>query len=212
MRPETSELPIAPRARLDVIQAQLAAIESWHEARRMREAAAESAASTREARMDLSRRMEARRREQAALIARADAHLRESCEVLGARDGVRAVIAHRNPWLRDKVGARLTERGVIVVGTFEDGADAAGAMVVEQAELLLVEDRLPTLLGEEVVRRVRSFSPATVVGAQVLDSGGVPALADAGAHAVFTRRIPPADIADQLLGCLAGDGRVLTLV
>ena len=202
----------APRTRLDIIQAQLAAIESWNAARRRSEAAAQTADMSREMRLDLSRRMEARRREQDALIARADAHLRESCEVLGARTEVRAVIAHRNAWLRDKVAARLFERGVTVVGRFEDGADAAGAMVVEQAELLLVEDRLPTLPGADVVRRVRDFSPATIIGAQVLDSNGVVPLADAGAQAVFTRRIPPVDIADHLLACLEGNGRRLALV
>lgn len=203
---------VTPRTRLEIVQAQLAAIESWNAARRQGDAAGETADMSRETRLDLSRRMEARRREHEALIARADAHLRESCEVLGARAHVRAVIAHRSSWLRDKVAARLSERGVTVVGRFEDGADAAGAMVVEQAELLLVEDRLPTLSGADVVRRVRAFSPATIVGAQVLDSDGVVPLADAGAQAVFTRRIPPVDMADHLLACLEGDGRVLSLV
>lgn len=200
------------RSRAEVVQAQLAAIESYNKARRASEAAAASTGMTREMRLDLSRRMEARRREQAAVIARADQHLHESGQVLGAREGVRAVIAHRNAWLRDKVAARLGEHGVIVVGAFEDGADASGAMVVEQAELLLVEDRLPTLPGVDVVRRVRAFSPLTVVGAHVLDSSGVPPFTDAGAQAVFTRRVPPAEIADELVGCLVGGGGIRTLV
>lgn len=203
---------VAPRTGLEILQAQLAAIDSWNAARRLSDAATETAGMSREMRLDLSRRMQARRREREALIARADAHLRASCEVLGAKTQVRAVIGHRSPWLRDKVAARLSERGVTVVGCFEDGADAAGAMVVEQAELLLVEDRLPTLPGADVVRRVRAFSPATIVGAQVLDSDGVLPLADAGAQAVFTRRIPPVDMADHLLACLQGDGRMLALV
>ncbi len=136
--------------------------------------------------------MEARRREQQALLARADQHLRESGQVLSGRAPTRAVLAHRNAWLRDAVAARLTAEGVEVVGVFEDGADAAGTVVIEQPDLLLVEDRLPTLTGLEVVRRVRGFAPLTVVGAQVLDSAGVQALVDAGAQAVFTRRVPPA--------------------
>ena len=200
------------RSHAELVQDQLAAMAAWNDARRASEAAAESITMTREMRLDLSRRMEARRREQLAVIARADQHLRGSAQVLSAKEDVRAVIAHRSAWLRDKVAARLTEAGVVVVGSFEDGADASGAMVVEQAELLLVEDRLPTLPGVDVVRRVRAFSPRTIIGAHVVDSGGVPTFADAGAQAVFTRRIPPADIADELVACLTSAGRVRTLV
>ena len=167
-----------------------------------------------DAQLDLTRRMEARRREQHALLARADEQLRRSGQALGSRPGLRAVLAHRNGWLRTKVAARLEEHGVTVVGVFDDGADAAGTLVAEQPDLLLVEDRLPTLSGIQVVRRAREFAPQTVVGVQVLDSGEIPVLVSAGAQAVFTRRIPPVDIADQLVGCLSGDGpaRPLTLV
>ena len=211
MLPESNPAWTTRRSRVEIIESQLAAIEAWNAARRATEAAVETRQLTREMRLDVTRRMRARRREQQAVIARADEHLRESGQVLGARDGIRAVIAHRNEWLRGKVAGRLRECGVVVVGAFEDGADAAGAMVVEQAELLLVEDRLPTLPGIDVVRRVRAFSPLTVIGAHVLDSGGVAAHVDAGARAVFTRRIPPVEIADQLVECLT-DGRPLTLV
>lgn len=195
--------PDHARPGLDLLQAQLTAIESWHRARRVAEEAARSGGSSREMRLDLSRRMEARRREQAALVARADAHLRESGAVLESRPRTRAVIAHRSAWLRDAVAARLVEHGITLVGVFEDGADVAGAVVVEQPELVLVEDRLPSLTGADVVRRVRRFSPLTVVGAHVLDSTGVQHLVEAGAQAVFTRRIRPLDIADQLLACLS---------
>lgn len=198
------------RTELDLTRARLQAIDAWHRARRRSEAAAESADLTREMRLDLNRRMQARRREQQAIVARADEQLRASGDVLRAQPEVRVVLAHRNAWLRDKVGARLAEHGVRIVGVFEDGADAAGTIIVEQPDLVLVEDRLPTLPGLDLVRRVRAYSAGTVIGAQVLDSAGLTLFVDAGAQAVFTRRIPPADIADQLLGCLQ-DGRTLTL-
>jgi len=194
------------RRQLDLMTAQLDAVAAWHCARRTAEAA-ESAAVTRESRLDLSRRMDARRREQQALLARADQHLRECGQVLAGRAPTRAVLAHRNPWLRDAVAERLTAEGIEVVGTFEDGADAAGTLVIEQPDLLLVEDRLPTLTGIEVVRRAREFAPLTVVGAQVLDGAGVQALVDAGAQAVFTRRVPPAEIADRLLSYVRSGSR-----
>jgi DNA-binding NarL/FixJ family response regulator len=124
---------------------------------------------------------------------------------------VRAVLAHRNAWLCGKVSARLEEHGVTVVGVFTDGADAAGTVVAEQPELVFFEDRLPSLAGSDLVRRVRDFSPLSVIGAQVEDSRGIAPLVDVGAHAVFTRRVPPVEIADQLLACLNGDRRTITL-
>ncbi len=196
----------AGRSELDLMTAQLAAIDAWNKARRASESAADAVTLTREMRLDLSRRMEARRREQEALLARAEEQLRESGGVLAGRARTRAVLAHRNAWLRDSVAHRLEQQGIAIVGVFEDGAEAAGTIVVEQPDLVLVEDRLPTLSGVEVVRRVRAFAPDAVVGAQCLDGSGIRALVDAGAQAVFTRRIPPLDIADQLLACLVEGG------
>lgn len=196
---------------LELTTAQLRAIDAWNASRRLQQVSAEDGALTREMRLDLSRRMEARRREQQAVLARAEDQLRRSGELLHGRPRMRAVLAHRNTWLRDKVASRLAEHGVQVVGVFEDGADAAGTVVVEQPDLLLVEDRLPTLAGVQVVRRAKEFAPGTVVGVQVLDGGSVGEFVDAGASAVFTRRIAPLDVADQLMTCLLGHREVLTL-
>lgn len=202
--------PAGHRSELELTRARLQAIDAWHRARRRNEAAAECAELTREMRLDLTRRMEARRREQAAIVARADEQLRSSGEVLRTEPEVRVVLAHRNAWLRGKVAARLADHGIRIVGVFDDGADAAGTIIVEQPDLVLVEDRLPTLPGLDVVRRVHAYCSSTVIGAQVLDSTGISPFVDAGARAVFTRRIPPTDIADQLVGCLQ-EGRTLTL-
>jgi hypothetical protein len=200
------------RTQLELTQAQLRAIDAWNAAQRAQLAAADAVGLTREMRLDLTRRMDARRREQEAVLARAAEQLCHSGELLEPQPRVRAVLAHRNAWLRDRVATRLVEQGVVIAGLFEDGADTAGTVVVEQPDLLLVEDRLPTLAGVQVVRRTREFAPRTVIGVQVLDGGSVPAFVDAGASAVFTRRIPPVEIADQLLACLTGRTDVLTLV
>lgn len=196
------------RTQTDILEAQLAGIDAWNAARRASEAAAEISAMTPETQLDASRQVEVRRREHAAVIARADAHLREAGGLLGCAAPVRAVIAHRNAWLRDKVATRLVEHGVSVVAAFEDGADAAGAAVVEQPELVFVEDLLPTLSGLDVLGRVRAFAPVTLVGVQVLDGSGVARFIEAGAKAVFTRQIPPVDIADQLVCCLHSERHV----
>lgn len=203
---EDIERLLPGRSQLDLLTAQIAAIDAWNLAQHAEEAAAEAELMTRERRLDLNRRIEARRREQEALIARADDQLRDSGDVLRGRARTRAVLAHRNEWLRDSVAQRLESRGVCVVGVFEDGAAAAGTAVVEQPDLVFVEERLPTMSGVEVLRRVRRFSPGTVVGIQCLDGDGIRPLVDAGAQAVFTRRVPPHEMADELLHCLASRG------
>ena len=199
------------RSELDVLKAQVQALEAWNFARRMSERAGELESVTREMRLDLARRTEARRREHAALVARADAQLRASGDVLASVMAPRAVLAHRNAWVRDKVAARLTEQGVVVVGAFEDGADAAGTLVIEQPDLVVVEDRLPTVTGIDVVRRAQTYVPNAFIAAQVMDSADIEAMVAAGADAVFTRRIPPLEMADELLACLSGDRGSLVL-
>ena len=198
------------RSQLELLTAQVRAIDAWNRSNRLSRDADAVIGLTREMRLDLNHRMEARRREQVALVARVDEQLRSSGQLLSTRRPLRAVLAHRNAWLSGKVSARLEERGVTVVGVFSDGADAAGTIVAEQPELVFFEDRLPSLAGGDLVRRVRDFSPLSVIGAQVEDSRGIAPLVDVGAHAVFTRRIPPVDIADQLLACLDGE-RTITL-
>ena len=206
-----SAAPSGARTQLELLKAQVAAVDAWNVARRVAEGELGSSTLTREMRLDLSRRTEARRREHAALVARAEQHLRDSGGALSAAAPRRAVLAHRHAWLRDSVATRLGERGVDVVGAFEDGADAAGTVVVEQPDVVLVEDRLPTVSGLELVQRIRTFSPSTVIGVQCLDEGGVPGFVRAGAEPVFTRRIPPADIAEHLVGRLAGEAPLLVL-
>jgi CheY-like chemotaxis protein len=190
------------RSQLDLLTAQIRAVDAWARSNRLTQDAAEVISASREKRLDLSHRMEARRREQAALIARVDQQLRASGQPIVGHGRVRAVLAHRNEWLAGRVASRLGQHGVVVVGIFGDGADAAGAIVAEQPELVLLQDRLPSLTGRDLVQRVREFSPLSVIGAHVEDSRSITPLSDVGAHAVFTRRIPPSDIADQLLSCL----------
>lgn len=198
------------RSELGLLARQLAGIDAWTRQQHVEDADA-AITQTREMRLDAARRLEARRREQQAVLDRAAEHLRASGAVLGSRAPVRAVLAHRNAWLREKVATGLLSAGVVVVGEYDDGADAAGTIVVEQPDLVLVEDRLPTVPGLEVVRRVRRFCPAALVAAQVMDGGDVVLALDAGAQVVFTRRTPPADMAAELLRCL-GDRRAAPVV
>lgn len=199
------------RSHEELAKTQLAAIDAWNRARCSTEAAAEPTRVSREMRLDLTRQREAVQREHAALLARSEQVLRLSGRQLPETVPVRAVLAHRSAWVRDRVAGRLGEAGVEVVGAFEDGAEASGTIVVEQPDLVLVEDLLPTVPGLQVLRRVRTFSPWAVTAAQVGDSGSIDAFVEAGAAAVVTRRVPPDDLADHLLRCLSSSQAPITV-
>ena len=204
----------APRTPPALLHDQLDALDAWNRAMKAttaQELAAEAMTTSREMRLDAAQRLRARKREQRALIARADDQLRQGRPILGA-PRPRAVIAHRNEWFRSKVTARLAEHRIDVIASVYDGADASAAVVLEQPDLLLVENLLPHLRGAEVIARAREFAPKTIVGAQAIGPDELRVLVDAGARAVFTRSTPPADVADELTACLFGERDVLTCV
>ncbi len=198
--------PDEPRSDLDLARQQLAAIDRWHEARRATRSAAQHTAASREARMDLTRRLDVIRAEHRAIVQRTDAQLRSSVELLQRSTSRRAIVVHRNSWFMEKVAADLDLRGIHVVAMLTNGAEAVGAVVAEQPDLLLVEDSLPMMSGEDVVREVRGFAPLTRIGAQVAYDHRIAAMLEAGAHSAYTRRVPPADVAAALAGLLPTEG------
>jgi CheY-like chemotaxis protein len=188
-----------PRRELDLVAQQVRAIERFNRACHMREEAAAAAARSREMRMDAARSLEVLRREHEALVSRAHEQLQASGHLLRTVATRRVVLAHRNDWFFRQVTQALEDSGVHVLAGTDNGADAVGLVVAEQPDLVLVEDTLSMLPGVEVVREIRRFSPETVVTAQAAYGDRVGQLLDAGASAVFTRRIPPADVARSLL-------------
>lgn len=184
------------RTPLELSEARRHAVEAWGRARRAVEAVQRCRPGA-----ELQRLQEVRRREERALQDRVERVRRrgEQREPLP----VRAVLAHVDQELVGEIARRLTAAGVQVVGAFSDGADAAGAIVAEQPDLVLVQDELPTMSGLDVLDRVRTFCPDAVIGVQVADSGGIGTYVDAGACAVFTRRVPVDEVAERLLECLA---------
>jgi CheY-like chemotaxis protein len=193
---------------VELVRGQLAGLDAWQ-----REAAArrpgERARLTREQRLDLSRRSAAERHEQQALQRRAGEQMTRCDQLLHVPLRTRAVLAHRSPWVRDKLEACLQARGVDVLASQDDGADAVAAVVLEQPDLVLLEDRLPTLTGLQVVHRVRRCAPRTAVGVQLLDAGAAAAMLEGGADAVFMRSVAADEMVDALLGLLASVRRRL---
>ena len=200
----------AAPSELELAAAQLAAIDRWHAARRAASATAERAAASREARMDLARRMDVIRAEHRAIVERTDAQLRASAELLRTSAPRRAIVVHRNSWFTDKVCAELHLRDIQVVSRLTNGAEAVGAVVAEQPDLLLVEDSLPMMSGEDVVREVRTFAPRTRIAAQVAYDDRIAAMLQAGADSAYTRRVPPSDVVAGLLELLSPAASGLT--
>lgn len=190
------------RSDLNLVQQQLEAIDRWHQARRATRNAVQQTAASREARMDVARRLDVIRAEHRAIVERTDAHLRRTVEILQPHAPLRAVVAHRNAWFTDRVCTELAGCDIEVVARLSNGAETVGAVVAEQPDLVLVEDSLPMVTGVDVVRDVRSFSPLTWVGAQVAYDDRIACLLEAGAHTAYTRRVPPGDVVADLVTLL----------
>jgi CheY-like chemotaxis protein len=191
-----------PRTELDLTAQQLLAITRFNDARRTAELASAAVARSRELRMDVTRSLEVLRREHDAVVGRAHEQLRLSGRLLRGTPERRVVIAHRNEWFVGKVVVALQDHGFLVVAEVDNGADAVGIAVAEQPDLLVVEDTLAMVPGEQVVRDVRSYCPQTLVAAQVAHGDRVGPLLQAGASAVFTRQVPPVDAVRSMLELL----------
>jgi len=197
--PDVTSRQLHRRSELELAAQQLQAITRFTVAQRVALEASTAAARSREMRMDSARALEVLRREHEALVGRAHEQLRLSGDLLRCTSGRRVVLAHRNTWFLDKVSALLEDGGWEVAARVDNGADAVGVAVAEQPELLLVEDTLAMVPGEQVVREVAQYCPHTLVAAQVAYSDRVGAMLDAGACEVFTRQVPPVDVATRLM-------------
>lgn len=182
---------------VDVLLLQLQGIAAW-----LAEAPPQPVRASREELLDVRRAGQGRERERHALLTCLDrqelAVLRETWPAQP-----RVLVAHRQPWFCDKITAALPGLGLNLAGVVQDGADALGLLVAEQPEFVVAEDRLPSVSGRDLARRARVLAPRTAVVLQVFDDSAVAAALEAGARAVYTRQVPPADIAGELLALLA---------
>lgn len=181
---------------------QLDAVDAFHRARRTAERAAVASTQSREARMDASRRLDVLRRQHQAIVDRADVAIRQSGQLLSTDRGVTAIVAHRQEWFTRKVELALDRHGVTVLGHTSIGAEAVGWAVAEQPDLLVVEDSLAMLPGEQVVREVRQYCDRTLIAVQVAQPDRVAPMLAAGADAVHVRMVPPDVVVDELFRLL----------
>jgi hypothetical protein len=183
---------------VELLTAQLRGLDLWHVARRAAEQSARKPGSGREARLDVARRLDVRRREHQAIVERLALGLDTDAGPMVVAVPARVVIAHRHVWSRNSLTAELTKRGVEVLCALDNGADAVGVCVAEQPAFLIVDELLAMRSGREVVAEVTQFCPRTFVAGYVRDEAAVGDLLEAGATTVFTRRVTPADLAESL--------------
>jgi len=180
----------------DRLARQQAAVAAWTRQAELLAELAEAETTSREERMDAQRRLDALQRTQEALLARS------GTSPAPLENHPRAVLVHRNAWLRDKLRLHLAELGVQVLAEAEDGAEGLGIAIAEQPDIVVVEDRLPSLPAVELVTALREYVLGALVAAHVEHQEDVPGLVEAGADAVFSRRVPPSDMADALAALL----------
>lgn len=184
-------------------QRQLVAVDQFQHALRDAERAAGNCGGSREERMDASRRLDVVRRTEQALLERAELRLREAGNGPWLELRRTALVAHRQEWFSRKVSAELTAAGVEVLGRTTIGAEAVGWAILEQPDIVIVEDTLMMLTGEQTVRELRRYCQRAVIGAVVRDNDQVGRMLDAGASTVHARATPPALLVDLVTGLAA---------
>lgn len=176
---------------------QVQAVDAWIAARREREQALDVAGLTRDQRMDVAREVMALRRTHDAIKGRCARRLNaEPGPMLWP--GATAVIAHRHEWFVDKLALLLDGHGVTVLARTDNGAEALGAIVAEQPDLVLAGDRLAMLPTRALLAETRLYAPTALLAVQASDQQQADALR-AAADIVYLRHHPPGLVADDLV-------------
>ena len=199
---QTRRTALAPAPR---IVRQVEAVDAWIAARREREQALHAPSMSRDERMDVAREVDALRQTHDAIRVICARGLGVQTEPL-RRPGPTAVLAHRHAWFVDTLALLLGERGVSVLVSTDNAADALGAVVAEQPDMVLVGDRLAMMPVDHLLPEIRRFAPDTLltVAASDLQSAGA---WRAQADEVFFRHQPPRDVADTLSALCSGTAR-----
>lgn len=190
------------RSDLELLQDQLIGLRVWQRALAWQERPEAVDEVAHRGLLDRKRQEDALARTQLALLARVD-DPSWAAEPSARPASARAVVVHRQSCLRERISACLADAGVDVI-TATDGTDALAALILEQPDLVLLEDRLPGLGCRKMLYRARELAPRTVLAVHVAHDIQIAACLEAGAQAVFTGRVPPSVIATELVACLHG--------
>lgn len=186
-----------------VLLRQVEALDHWNVTRHQRERLLAAGVRSREEQLDVIRRLQVLHQAHGAVLERTGEFLARAAAPVPALRPPRAIIAHRQEWLVDKLSGSLGAQGVTVVAVTANGAEALGLTVAEQPEVLFCGDTLAMMTPAELLAEAALFSPQTVLAAQVAHGDLVGELLDAGAHSVVTRQIAPEDVAATLSSLVA---------
>lgn len=180
----------------DRLVRQIQNVDAWIVARRAREQVLSAPGLSRDQRLVATREIEVLGRTHDAIQGRCARGLADSGALMRP-PGVTAVIAHRHAWFVDRLALLLGGYGVTVLECTDNGAEALGAVVVEQPDVLLVGDRLEMMPGHALLAQARLHAGHTLLAAQATDQEQ--ALYESVADAVFLRPHSPGHIADTLM-------------
>lgn len=181
---------------LQLLEEQLDAIGSWFAERTAACTKGQLGRLPREHRLDLRRRVDVLARQQQAL------HRSVARDHDWTSTGrPRAVLAHAHDWTRHHLAQELQRCGVTVLLASANGADAVGASVADQPDLVLVGARVQMMATEDVVRDVRRFARRAAVLVEVADDRQRARVLDAGATTTLPCPFPTAS-ADELARAL----------
>lgn len=76
---------------------------------------------------------------------------------------ITCLVADDHPAVRDLVAKYLSEQGLVVAGTAQDGRQALNAIVELEPDVALLDVRMPQLGGIEVARRLSGGPTRTAV-------------------------------------------------
>ena len=203
--PESAVLehPRRPAAveRADRVVRQVQGIDAWNTGRRLREQLLRRAAGSEQDPSEVCRQLDVSRRAQAAIHERTAQELVSGRGAMTAASDRTAVVAHRQPWFVEQMCRALLDRGVLVVACTDNAADALGAVVAEQPDIVLVGHRLAMMTGPDLLTQTRWYAAAALCAAQVPDDD-LPFPWHGSADAIFVTDDQPVDIADTLLRLL----------
>jgi DNA-binding NarL/FixJ family response regulator len=113
------------------------------------------------------------------------------------------VVVNRNPWFVDRLCLALEQYGIDMVARLSNGAEALGVTIAEQPDLLLIEDAMALMRGEDVIAQAQQFAPRTLLAIQVDRESRAKDLTAMGADAALSRQRAPVDVAADIAGLVA---------
>ena len=134
-------------------------------------------------------------------LARYEDCVRTSADLAGGAPAV--LIAHRQSWFVAKLEATLARSGVAVTAACDNGADALGLLIATQPAVLIAEQRLALIDGEELAEQARQYAPSTAVALHSREATTIRTGPDRTPR-ILAGHLPPEELAGQVAQLVLG--------